>query len=82
LGDGDDKRSKVSAPTHAIRHQVIDTNQNNNLKWVGAGIAILGTVIGGIVFTGNNESGDNNQSDDKESSKRSTVTIERLEDDE
>jgi hypothetical protein len=72
----------VSAPTHAIRHQVIDTNQNNNLKWVGAGIAILGTVIGGIVFTGNNESGDNNQSDDKESSKRSTVTIERLEDDE
>jgi len=73
---------EVSAPTHAVRHQVIESNQNNNLKWVGAGIAILGTVIGGVVFTGNNNSGDNNRSDDKESSKRSTVTIERLEDDE
>ena len=27
LGDGDNKRSKVSAPTHAIRHQVIESNQ-------------------------------------------------------
>ena len=77
--------------TSSERHQVVESESpkhandaNDAMKWVGAGVAIIGTVIGGIALASNNDessrrgTGQRNETN----SRRSTVTIERLDDDE
>lgn len=58
------------------RHAVIE-GPPEHLKWIGAGVAVLGTVIGGIALANNKD-----ESSHGDKGKKSTVTIERLEDDE
>lgn len=73
-------KNKPAIPTPATRHAVIEEPQNH-LKWIGASVAILGTVIGGIALT-NNKNDSSHQDGNEESRGKSTVTIERLEDEE
>lgn len=82
MNNGDDERSDVKSQTIAVRHEVVESDQNNYLKWVGAGVAIFSTIIGGIALTSNNkDSIDHSVDGDLSRNRKSTVIIERLEDD-
>ena len=77
----DDERSALKFQTNAERHEVVTSDQNDVLKWVGAGMAILGTVIGGIALTTNKDNNHRGDDGDFSRSRKATVTIECLDDD-
>lgn len=78
IADGNEaKDEKNSATQSTDTHHAIIEESNDHLKWIGAGVALIGTVIGGIALANNNK----DSSHDKKE-KRSTVTIERLDDEE
>jgi hypothetical protein len=82
MNNGDDEHSDVKSQTIVVRHEVVESDQNNYLKWVGAGVAIFSTIIGGIALTSNNkDSIDHSDDEDFSRKRKSTVIIERLEDD-
>jgi len=69
--------------TTAARHEVIESQDNDHLKWFGAGVAIIGTVIGGIALASNKDDTrpGTGQPQGDNARRRATVEIERLDDD-
>jgi len=59
-------------------HQEIKEPQIDGLKWLGAGAAIIGTVIGGITLVGNKEDQAGNDNKDDGHQQGSKVVIEHL----
>jgi len=65
-------------PITETHHAIIEEEPSDHLKWIGAGVALIGNVIGGIALANNSK----NSSHEGDKEKQSTVTIERLDDDE
>lgn len=81
-GDRIQNVHRNSTASRGNRHEAVEPKSNDDtLKWLGAGAAILGTVIGGIALAGNKEDSSTERgSQGEDTRRRSNVVIERLDD--